>query len=161
MLVLGSTPCNALMGARIVPCNAPPCTCRRLDCLAICYLEALQAPPPGTGPAVDAARGALAGPDELGASCSILAELLEVPDLSQLILACGGGTTFCDAATGLLVRRAGSSHKPAHLCLHVYGSHVVLSAAGLLCTLQLCLVTRPYWRCSLACCCSLVACTCC
>ena len=105
------------MGARGMPCNAPPCKCRRLDCLAISYLEVLQAPPPGAAPALAAESGAGVGSsdDELYSFCSALVHLLAVPTLVQLLLACGGGRAFCDAVARLLVRRR--ARGPAYLCL--------------------------------------------
>ena len=92
--------------------HGPPCMCRRLDCLAVSYLEALQAPPPHAGPQTATGAGAGAGWPALLAYCSTLVELLEVPHLGDLILACGGGGFFCDAATRMLVRLARTAQHP-------------------------------------------------
>ena len=91
--------------------------CRQIDCLALSYLEVLQAAPlaeltvPGIAAAAEAAPATFHSLVDIDAEpqCRRLARLFAVPALQPLLLANGGVDALLAGATRLLVRTGAST----------------------------------------------------
>jgi hypothetical protein len=91
--------------------------CRQIDCLALSYLEVLQAAPlaeltvPGIAAAAEAAPATFHSLVDIDAEpqCRRLARLFAVPALQPLLLANGGVEALLAGATRLLVRTGAST----------------------------------------------------